>query len=97
SQVLGAAQGQSLAKQFGLAGRVDLYHAFILGMTEVLKPGGTAGVIVSNRFMTTKSGASVRRVLRQALDICHVWDLGDTKLFGAAILPAVLLLRGKGG
>jgi hypothetical protein len=27
----------------------------------------------------------------------HAWDLGDTKLFGAAVLPAVLLVEGKNG
>jgi len=97
TQIMGAAQSQLLAKQFNLGGRVDLYHAFILGMAEVLKPTGTAGVIVSNRFMTTKSGGSVRRMLREVLEIDHVWDLGDTKLFEAAVLPAVLLLHGKSG
>jgi methylase of polypeptide subunit release factors len=95
TQVMGAAQAQLLTRQFGLAGRVDLYHAFVLAMGEVLKSGGTAGVIVSNRFMTTKSGAAMRRALRTNFDISHVWDLGDTKLFDAAVLPAVLLLRGK--
>lgn len=95
TQIMGAAQAQMLARQFGLNGRVDLYHAFLLGIAKVLRPGCVAGVIVSNRFMTTKSGASVRRALKNAFDIAHVWDLGDTKLFDAAVLPAVLLLHGK--
>ena len=95
TQIMGATQAQSLAAQFGLSGRVDLYHAFLLGMSMILGAGGTAGVIVSNRFMTTKSGSSVRRALREAFRIRHVWDLGDTKLFDAAVLPAVLVLQGK--
>ena len=95
TQIMGAEQAQFLAEQFALSGRVDLYHAFILGMSEVLKPQGTAGVIVSNRFMTTKSGSSVRRALFDRFNICHAWDLGDTKLFEAAVLPAVLLVEGK--
>ena len=97
TQILGARQAQQLSEQFGLSGRVDLYHAFILGMSQVLKPQGIAGIIVSNRFMTTKSGASIRRALFDRFDICHAWDLGDTKLFEAAVLPAVLLVRGKNG
>jgi adenine-specific DNA-methyltransferase len=97
TQILGAHQAQLLAKQFGLAGRVDLYHAFLLAMAKVLKPDGTSGIIVSNRFMTTKTGASVRRILRGAFDIHHIWDLGDTKLFEAAVLPAVLIVHGKNG
>ena len=97
TQIMGAAQAQLLSDQFGLAGRVDLYHAFVLAISQALGPQGVAGVIVSNRFMTTRSGASVRRALFERFKIHHVWDLGDTKLFDAAVLPAVLLLQGKGG
>jgi len=93
TQVLGAKESRTLARKFHLSGRVDLYHAFILAMGEALAPGGIAGIIVSNRFMTTRAGASVRRGIRQLFEVIHVWDLGDTKLFEAAVLPAVLLLR----
>ncbi|HLI29935.1 MAG TPA: N-6 DNA methylase, partial [Terriglobia bacterium] len=91
TQIMGAAHAQSLASHFGLSGRVDLYHAFILGIIEVLEDNGVAGIIVSNRFMTTKSGSAVRKVLREAVLLKHVWDLGDTKLFDAAVLPAVVV------
>jgi hypothetical protein len=92
TQIMGAINAQALASRFGLSGRVDLYHAFLLGMIEVLGDNGVAGIIVSNRFMTTKSGSAVRKVLREAVNLKHVWDLGDTKLFDAAVLPAVILL-----
>ena len=95
TQILGAAQAQLLSKQFGLSGRVDLYYAFILGMARVLSSNGTAGIIVSNRFMTTKSGATVRKAILDLFTLQHAWDLGDTRLFDAAVLPAVLLLQGK--
>ena len=95
TQILGTRQAQYLAKQFHLSGRVDLYHAFILGMSKVLATEGVAGIIVSNRFMTTKSGASVRQVLRDQFNLRCVWDLGDTKLFDAAVLPAVLLIQSR--
>lgn len=97
TQVLGAERAQSLARQFNLSGRVDLYHAFIRGMAAVLSPTGTAGVIVSNRFMTTMSGVEVRSGIAEQFNILHIWDLGDTKLFEAAVLPAILLLRKKDG
>ena len=97
TQIMGARQTRMLAEQFGLSGRVDLYYAFIIGMARVLKPKGIAGVIVSNRFMTTKSGGSVRRALVEQFNLRHVWDLGDTKLFDAAVLPAVLLMEGLNG
>ena len=97
TQIMGAAQARLLAEQFGLTGRVDLYYAFLLGMSRVLKPDGVAGVIVSNRFMITKSGSSVRAALQERFNIRHAWDLGDTKIFEAAVLPAVLLLEGQNG
>lgn len=97
TQIMGADQAQLLARQFGLVGRVDLYYAFLMGMAQVLKPSAVAGIIVSNRFMTTKSGAAVRRAIRKCFRIHHVWDFGDTKLFDAAVLPAVLLVERRNG
>ncbi len=96
TQVMGANKAQMLARQFGLTGRIDLYYTFIMGMSQVLRTGGTAGIIVSNRFMTTNSGSSVRRAVLEHFDVRHVWDMGDTKLFEAAILPSVLLLEKAG-
>ena len=97
TQIMGASQAQILSGRFGLSGRVDLYYAFVLAMAQVLKPQGVAGIIVSNRFMTTRSGALVRRVLLEQFNLRHIWDLGDTKLFDAAVLPAVLLAEGRNG
>jgi hypothetical protein len=94
TQILGAKQARELAKRFGLTGRVDLYYPFLLGISQVLSPNGVTGVITSNRFMTTKSGQAVRRALLSRFRIIHAWDLGDTKLFDAAVLPSVLLARG---
>lgn len=95
TQIIGANQAQKLANAFGLSGRVDLYHAFLIGMAQVLEPGGTAGIIVSNRFMTTRGGAGLRAALRERFALRHIWDLGDTKLFSAAVLPAVILAEGR--
>lgn len=95
TQVMGADLAQRLATEFELSGRIDLYHAFIGAIAKSLKPDGIAGIIVSNRFMTTQSGAAIRRSIRNNFDLLHVWDLGDTKLFDAAVLPAVLLLKRK--
>ena len=93
TQILGADAAQVLARQFNLTGRVDLYYPFLLGISRVLTADGVASIIVSNRFMTTRSGQAVRSALLEAYDLVHVWDLGDTKLFEAAVLPAVILGR----
>jgi hypothetical protein len=94
TQIMGAKQAQLLAQSFGLTGRIDLYYPFLLGISQVLAQNGVAGVITSNRFMTTKSGQSVRRAMLSRFRLLHVWDLGDTKLFDAAVLPSVILARG---
>jgi adenine-specific DNA-methyltransferase len=94
TQILGAEQAQQLAQSFGLTGRVDLYYPFLLGISQVLADGGVTGVITSNRFMTTKSGQAVRRALLSRFQMVHAWDMGDTKLFDAAVLPSVLLAKG---
>lgn len=97
TQIMGSQKAQLLSQRFCLSGRVDLYHAFILAMAQVLKPKGIAGIIVSNRFMTTRSGATVRRVLMERFNLRGVWDFGDSRLFDAAVLPAVLLAEGRNG
>ena len=95
TQVLGSSKARRLSDAFGLSGRVDIYHAFFEAISAVMAQGGIAGLIVSNRFMTTQAGSKARSILKKEFDILHVWDLGDTKLFEAAVLPALLLLRKK--
>ena len=101
TQVLGAEQSQLLSKNFGLKGRVDIYQAFLVAMRSVLKPDGVAGVIVSNRFLTTKGAGRFREIIHNQYAIKGIWDFGDTKVFEAAVLPAVVILstgnKEKGG
>lgn len=91
TQVMGAEKSQILADQFSLSGRVDLYQAFLVCMTQKLLPGGIIGVITSNRFLSIKSGETTRQLLDSSFEINELYDLGDTKLFEAAVLPAVLV------
>jgi adenine-specific DNA-methyltransferase len=93
TQVLGAEKSQVLAKKFNLKGRVDLYYPFLMAMTESLKEGGILGVITSNRYLSTKSGQSIRKFLAENYEIIELIDLGDTKLFDAAVLPAIFIGR----
>lgn len=95
TQILGAEQAQLLAQKFDLKGRVDLYYPFLIAMTASLKIGGIIGVITSNRYLSTKSGESVRKFLNENYEILEIVDLGDTKLFDAAVLPAIFIGRKK--
>ena len=95
TQVLGAHRAGLLAAQFGLTGRVDLYHAFARAMAGVLKPGGVLGLLASNRFLTVKSGAALRAMLRTQFALNAIYDLGDTKLFAASVLPVIVVATKK--
>lgn len=91
TQILGAEKAQLLAKQFGLTGRIDIYYAFIMIAVKVLKKKGIAGFITSNKFLTIKSGKSIRVFLRNFARIYEITDFGDTKLFDAAVLPCTMI------
>ena len=89
--MLGAVGAKKLATRFGLTGRVDLYHAFVKAMTMALRGGGWLGLLTSNRFLSVQSGASVRDWLASQFQLLRLVDLGDTKLFKAAVLPAIVV------
>lgn len=93
TQVLGSARAQELGARFGLTGRVDLYHVFVAAVTERLEPEGTLALLCSNRFVSTRGGQSLRDLLVSRYQLGELWDLGDSKLFSAAVLPAIVVAR----
>lgn len=95
TQLLSVPQRRLLSKVLGLKGKVDLYHAFLIGISKVLAENGTVGIIVSNRFMTVKGGLGLRERLQKEFNIIHVFDLGDTKIFDVSVLPAIIVAKGK--
>ncbi|MFI5782481.1 Eco57I restriction-modification methylase domain-containing protein [Nocardia sp. NPDC051570] len=97
TQQLGGATARLLSRQFGLQGRIDLTHPFVASMPRLLRPGGVLGLLCANRFLTTKAGANLRELLSSELSPVELYDLGDTRLFEAAVLPAVTIaVRGAG-
>ncbi|WP_433756209.1 Eco57I restriction-modification methylase domain-containing protein [Nocardia sp. CA-135398] len=91
TQQLGGTTARLLSKQFGLQGRIDLTHPFVAVAPRLLRSGGVLGLLCANRFLTTKAGANIRSLLRTELAPVELYDLGDTKLFEAAVLPAVTI------
>ncbi|MFE6925252.1 Eco57I restriction-modification methylase domain-containing protein [Nocardia sp. NPDC057663] len=89
TQQLGGSTAQLLSKQFGLRGRIDLTHPFVAIAPRLLAADGVLGLLCANRFLTTRAGANLRRILTSELHPAELYDLGDTKLFAAAVLPAV--------
>ncbi|MEU4841452.1 Eco57I restriction-modification methylase domain-containing protein [Nocardia testacea] len=91
TQQLGGAAARALRGQFGLRGRIDLTHPFVAALPRLMVPGGVLGLLCANRFLTTKAGANLRALLLADLTPVELYDLGDTKLFEAAVLPAVTI------
>lgn len=91
TQIMGSEKAQGIADKLTLAGRVDIYYAFLIYAEQVLKESGTAGFITSNKFMTIKAGTSVRNYMVSHYSIHHITDLGDTKLFNASVLPCIVV------
>lgn len=90
TQILGAERAQEIAKKMQLNGRVDIYYAFLLYAKILLKSNGVAGYITSNKFLTIKSGTSVREYMLNNYQIYSIVDFGDTKLFSASVLPCII-------
>jgi modification methylase bseCI len=88
---MGSERAQMIAEKMQLTGRVDIYYAFLLYTKHVLKEDGVSGYITSNKFMTIKSGNSVRNYMIQNYKIHQITDLGDTKLFTASVLPCIII------
>lgn len=91
TQIMGSEKAQEIAEKLKLAGRVDIYYAFLLYTKNVLKEDGISGYITSNKFMTIKAGNSVRNYMIQNYNIHRITDLGDTKLFTASVLPCIMI------
>lgn len=91
TQQLGQEASKALAADFGLKGRIDLTHPFVTLFPALLRDNGVLGLLCSNRFLSTKAGANVRAVFQTSLQPVELYDLGDTKLFRAAVLPAIVV------
>lgn len=97
TQHLGQDAARLLAAEFGLTGRVDLTHPFVAVAARLLRSDGVLGLLCSNRVLTTLAGENVRRAfMNDGLRVRELYDLGDTKLFRAAVLPVVIVASKSG-
>ena len=96
TQIMGGDKAREISSKLSLSGKVDIYYAFIVCAKSVLKNDGVAGYITSNKFLTIKSGNSVRDYILDNYKIHRITDLGDTKLFSASVLPCIIVFsKGK--
>jgi type I restriction-modification system DNA methylase subunit len=91
TQQMGSEVSRVIAQDFGLTGKIDLYQAFYAAISLILKNHGAISAITSNKFATNKTGSNLRNLLVHSFEIKEFIDLGDTKLFDAAVLPAIVI------
>lgn len=75
------------------AGRFDISALFMEFATRVLSAKGRLGYVVSNKLLTTNGSRHLRQFIVDNFTIEEIVDLADTKLFDAAILPMIVILR----
>ena len=79
-------------EKLNLGGRIDLYHIFICLLQNVIKGDGIISIVVSNKFISNKAGATLREFIINNYTLYGLYDFGDTKLFNASVLPAVMTM-----
>lgn len=72
-------------------GRFDIYTCFIEKADKLLNPDGKLCLITSNKYLTANYGVGIRTYLSDSKHVRFIADLYDTKFFGAAVLPAIIL------
>jgi len=94
TQHIQSEQRQKYVKFYQTAsGRFDIGGLFIELANSIAKPEGRISYIVSNKLLTTHGAAQLREYILSHYTILEIIDLTDTKLFHAAILPMILIMK----
>lgn len=80
-----------------LDGRSDLYCYIATKIADVIKPGGTLGIIVSNSWLGTNAGTKLIEVLKQKYYFKQVHLSGKGRWFkNADVVTTIIVLEKKG-
>ncbi len=72
-------------------GRFDIFTCFMEKSDRLLKENGRMCLITSNKYLTANYGVGIREYLSRTGHVRKLVDLYDTKFFGAAVLPAIIM------
>ena len=72
-------------------GRFDIFTCFLEKSDKLLNNNGRMCLITSNKYLTANYGVGIREYLSRTGHIRKLVDLYDTKFFGAAVLPAIIM------
>ena len=74
-------------------GRFDIYTCFLEKSDDILNENGKMCLITSNKYLTANYGVGIRKYFSEKHHVKKVVDLFDTKFFGAAVLPAIIMCQ----
>lgn len=81
-----------LKKNYASAtGRFDIFTCFMEKSDRLLNENGRMCLITSNKYLTANYGVGIREYLSKTGHVRKLVDLYDTKFFGAAVLPAIIM------
>lgn len=72
-------------------GRFDIFTCFMEHSDKILSEHGRMCLITSNKYLTANYGVGIRDYLSRTGHVRKIIDLFDTKFFGAAVLPAIIM------
>jgi type I restriction-modification system DNA methylase subunit len=84
----GVLKGQSLTP-----GRLELFIAFLAFGISWLQEKGRLGFIVSSKFLTTKNGEWLRRLILNTCVIEEIVDLTRVSVFAQSVYPIILMIQ----
>ena len=94
-ELLGSALKARLKKRYPAVytGTADLYVYFYARALELLRPGGVAAFITSNKWLRAGYGEKLRQHLHTAAAVQTLIDFGDLPVFGAIAYPQIIVFR----
>lgn len=72
-------------------GRFDIFTCFLEKSDKLLNENGRMCLITSDKYLTANYGVGIREYLSKTGHVRKLVDLYDTKFFGAAVLPAIIM------
>lgn len=85
-----------LPKCSALDGRSDLYCYIAMSASKMLKPAGILGIITSNSWLGTNTGAKLVEALRQEYELSQVHISGKGRWFqNADVVTTIMILKKK--
>ena len=76
-------------------GTADLYVYFYARALQLLRVGGVASFISSNKWLRAGYGKKLRRHLKATATVERITDFGDLPLFGAIAYPQIITFRNQ--